>query len=171
MTFMQPLVCRHCGKEVRPNKKLKHLIQHYCGDKACQSARKRGFDRHKYKTNELFRSNKLQSARERKKKQAGQGNPLACSRYQRDYRASHPDYVLENRQKQRARNARNSGKTTGGKKIVNPDAPMLQKPENDTVYAMIAVDYKKIVNPDAFMSKITDIESVIKVHPMFVRLL
>ncbi len=171
MTFMQPLVCRHCGKEVRPNKKLKHLLQHYCGDKACQSARKRCFDRHKYKTNELFRSNKLQSARERKKKQAGQGNPLACSRHQQDYRASHPDYVLENRQKQRARNARKVVKTSEETKIVNPDASMLQKPENDTVYALIAVDCKKIVNPDAFMSKITDIESVIKSPPMFVRLL
>jgi hypothetical protein len=26
---------------------------------------------------------------------------------------------------------------------------MLQKPDNEKVYAMIAVDYKKIVNPDA----------------------
>jgi len=168
---MQTLVCRHCGKEVLPNKKLKHLIQHYCGDKACQSARKRGFDRHKYKTNELFRSNKLQSARERKKKQAGQGNPQACSRYQRDYRASHPDYVLDNRQKQRARNARKADKKAGGTKIVNPDASMLKQLDNDRVYAMIAVDCKKIVNPDASMSKITDIESVITVQPIFVRLL
>jgi hypothetical protein len=48
---------------------------------------------------------------------------------------------------------------------------MPQQPENDKVYAMIAVDYKKIVNPDAFMSKIIDMESVTKVQPMFVRLL
>jgi len=48
---------------------------------------------------------------------------------------------------------------------------MLQKPDNDTVYAMIAVDYRKIVNPDAFMSEMIDMESVIKARPMFVRLL
>ena len=168
---MRTLVCRHCGKEVPSNKKLKHLIQHYCGEKACQAARKLSFDRHKYKTNELFRSEKLQNSRNRNKKQADQGNPLACSRYQRDYRASHPEYVLENRKKQRVRNARKSGKTSQETKIVNPDTLMLQKPDIDKVYAMIAVDYKKIVNPDAFMSKIIDMESVIKVNPMYVRLL
>jgi hypothetical protein len=168
---MRTLVCRHCGRQVRRNKKLKHLDQHYCGDNACQTARKLSFGRHKYKTNELFRSNKLQRARDRKKKHADQGNPLACSRYQRDYRASHPDYVLENRQKQRVRNARKVVKTMQETKIVNPDTLMLQKPDIDKVYAMIAVDYKKIVNPDTFISKMIDIKSVTKAEPMFVRLL
>ena len=141
---MRTLVCRHCGIKVLSNKKLKHLIQYYCGDKACQAARKLCFERHKYKTNPLFRSQKLQSARDRKKKQADQGDPLACSRYQRDYRASHPEYVLENRQKQRARNAQKAGKT---------------------------IEETKIVNPDAFMSKMIDMELVTKAQPMFVRLL
>ena len=168
---MRTLVCRHCGRKVQSNKKLKHLIQRYCGNKACQAERKLSFERHKYKTNLLFRSHKLQSARERKKKLADQGDPLACSRYQRDYRASHPDYVLENRQKQRARNARKAGKTIRETKIVNPDAYMSQRPDNDKVYAMIAVDYKKIVNPDAFMSGMIDMESVININPMYVRLL
>jgi len=168
---MRTLICRHCGKQVPSNKKLKHLIQRYCGNQACQTERKLSFERHKYKTNALFRSNKLRHAREKKKKQADGGNPQACSQYQRDYRASHPDYVMENRKKQRVRNALKSGKTIQETKIVNPDTLMLQKPDNDTVYAMIAVDYKKIVNPDAFMSKIIDMESVIKAQPMFVRLL
>lgn len=168
---MRTLVCRHCGRKVRRNKKLKHLIQHYCGEKACQAARKLSFERHKYKTNAFFRSNKLRHVRDRKKKQSDGGKPQACSLYQRDYRASHPDYVLENRQKQRLRNGWKSGKTRQETKIVNPDASMLKQIDNDSVYAMIAVDYKKIVNPDAFMSKVTDMESVIKVQPMFVRLL
>ena len=168
---MYTLVCRHCGKEVKSNKRLKHLIQYYCGEKACQAARKLSFERHKYKTNPIFRSHKLQSARDRKKKQSDQGNPQACSQYQQDYRASHPDYVLENRQKQWQRNARKRDKTREQAKIVNPDAYMSQQPENDIVYAMIAVDYKKIVNPDAFMSKMIDMESVTKAQPMFVRLL
>jgi hypothetical protein len=168
---MGTLVCRHCGKEVLSNKKLKHFIQYYCGDKACQAARKLIFDRNKYKTNPSFRFHKLQSARARKKKQADEGNPLACSRYQRDYRALHPDYVIENRKKQRVRNARKAVKTIQETKIVNPDAYLSQQPENDIVYAMIAVDYKKIVNPDAFVSEIIDMESVTKVNPMFVRLL
>ncbi|MEI7989911.1 MAG: hypothetical protein WCI88_12810 [Chloroflexota bacterium] len=168
---MRTLVCRHCGRKVISNKKLKHLDQYYCGEKACQSARKLLFDRQKYKTNPTYRSQKLQNAHDRKKKQADQGSPLACSQYQRDYRASHPGYVADNRQKQQARNARKAGKTIRETKIVNPDAFMSQQPENDTVYAMIAVDYKKVVNPDAFMSKMIDIKSVIKAKPMFVRLL
>jgi hypothetical protein len=168
---MRTLVCRHCGKEVPSNKKLKHLDQYYCGEKACQAARKRIFDRYKYKTNESFRSKKLQSARDRKKKQADKSIPFAGSRYQRDYRASHPDYVLDNCQKQRARNARKAGKMIEEPKIVNPDTLMLQTPDNDNIYAMIAVDYKKIVNPDAFMSKIIDIKLVTKAKTMFVRLL
>lgn len=168
---MRTLVCRHCGKEVPSNKKLKHLDQYYCGEKACQAARKLIFERHKYKTNPSFRSRKLQQNRDRKKKQADQGSPLACSQYQRDYRASHPEYVVDNRQKQRERHARKSGKTIREPKIVNPDALMLKTPDNDTVYAMIAVDYKKIVNPDAFMSRIIDMELVTKAQTMFVRLL
>jgi hypothetical protein len=168
---MRTLVCRHCGRKVLSNKNLKHLDQYYCGEKACQSARKLIFERHKYKTNSSFRSRKLQQNRDRKKKKAIEGDPLASSRYQRDYRASHPEYVVDNRQKQRERNARKSGKTIRETKIVNPDAFMSQQPESDTVYAMIAVDYKKIVNPDALMSKIIDMELVTKAQPMFVRLL
>jgi hypothetical protein len=168
---MYIVVCRHCGKEVKSEKRLRHLIQHYCGEKACQAARKKQFERHKYKTDPIFRSKKLQSARDRKKKQATEGDPLACSRYQRDYRASHPEYVIENRKKQRLRNARKASKTIQETKIVNPDTYISQQPENDVVYAMIAVDYKKIVNPDAYMSKIIDMESVTGVQPMFVRLL
>ncbi|MCX6035523.1 MAG: hypothetical protein NTV38_11205 [Chloroflexi bacterium] len=168
---MRTLVCRHCGREIPSNKRLKHLIQRYCGRKACQAERKLSFERHKYKTNTSFRFKKLQRARDRKKKQADEGNPLAGSQYQRDYRASHPDYVLENRRKQQQRNAHKRSKATEQRKIVNPDALMPQQIDNDKVYALIAVDYKKIVNPDAFMSKIIDMESVTKVQPLFVRLL
>jgi hypothetical protein len=46
---------------------------------------------------------------------------------------------------------------------------MLQKLDNDKVYAMIEVDYGKIVNPDALMSKIIDMELVTKAQTMFVR--
>jgi len=93
---MRTLVCRHCGRQVLSNKKLKHLTQHYCGNKACQSARKLSFDRHKYKTNRLFRSHKLQGVRDRKKtKKSDEGNPFLGSHYQSSYRGCHPAYVLE----------------------------------------------------------------------------
>ena len=166
---MRTLVCRHCEKEVHPNRKLKHLIQYYCGRKACQAARKLSFSRHKYKTNSSFRTIKLQQYQDRKKKQADEGNPCFASRYQCSYRESHPDYVSDNRQKQRQRNARKRDKTKEQKKIVNPDTFMLQTPDKDTVYAMIEVDYKKIVNPDTLMSQIIDMESITTASTMFVR--
>jgi hypothetical protein len=82
-----------------------------------------------------------------------------------------PDYVHDNRQKQRVRNARRAAKSLHETKIVNPDTLMLQKPENDTVYAIIAVDYEKIVNPDTLMPYLTDIEALIASKPLLVRLL
>ncbi len=168
---MRTLVCLHCGRQVLKNKKLKHLKQQYCSDTACQTARKLHFERKKYQTNSLYRSEKLLRARERKKALTDQGNPLASSLYQRDYRASNPDYVIKNRQQQHARNARKADKAMVETKIVNPDALMHQKPDNETVYAMIAVDYKKIVNPDALMPQIIDAKVFMKEKPMFVRLL
>ena len=169
---MRTLVCRHCGRQVRSNKKLKHLTQHYCGNKACQSARKLSFDRHKYKTNGLFRSHKLQGVRDRKKtKKSDEGDPFFGAQYQSSYRESHPEYVLENKLRQKHRNAKRRRKMNDKPKIVNPDAFMQQRPDNDQVYAMIAVDYQKIVNPDALMMEHLHVMTVAKAGPMFVRVL
>lgn len=168
---MRTLVCCHCGQEVPRSKKLKHLHQRYCGAKACQNARKQAFERKKYQTDSSFRAKKLKQAKQTRQSHADRGDPQACSRYQADYRASHPDYVEENRKKQRLRNARKKQKKADEAKIVNPDTLILQQSDNDTVYAMIAVDYKKIVNPDTFMLQFPDIETFISTRPMFVRLL
>ncbi len=96
---------------------------------------------------------------------------MARASYQRAYRASHPDYVHDNRQKQRVRNARRTGKMVSEAQIVNPDTLMPQRPDNEGVYAMIPVEYEKIVNPDTLMSYRTGIEMITKTKPMFVRLL
>ncbi len=165
---MRTLLCRHCGKQVLRNKKLKHHEQHYCGEKACQAARKRSYDRQKYRTNSSFRSEKLQRARDRKKKQT---DTQASSRYQHNYRVSHPDYVRDNRQKQRVRNAQRTAKSLRETKIVNPDTLMLQHSDNNIVYAMIPVEYEKIVNPDTIMPYLSDIEAYTRQKPLLVRLL
>jgi len=165
------LVCRHCGKEVPSKKKLKHLIQDYCGENACQSARKLIFDRHKYKTNGSFRSNKLRHVRERKKKLAAEGNPLLGSQYQSAYRKTHPEYVLGNRLRQKHRNAKKRRKTSDKTKIVNPDTLILKQSDNEQVYAMFAIDHKKIVNPDTLMPEWIDNPLYRNTKPMFVRLL
>lgn len=165
---MRTLICRHCGREIRRNKRLKHLQQHYCREKACQSARKRLFDRNKYQTDVSYRAKKLEASRNRLK---GRVDPSARSEYQRAYRASHPDYVHDNRQKQRLRNAQRTGKLLHERQIVNPDTLMPQSPDNEHVYAMIPVEYEKIVNPDTLMPYKTGIEMLTKTKPMFVRLL
>lgn len=165
---MRTLVCRHCGRAIQRNKRLKHLQQHYCSEKACQSARKQLSERTRYQEDASYRARKLQRTRDRFKTKEER---LSRGSYQRDYRASHPDYVQDNRQKQRVRNARRAAKTLHETKIVNPDTLMLQKPDNETVYAMIEVDYKKIVNPDTLMPYLSDIEVYTKQKPMLVRLL
>jgi len=111
---------------VTANKKLKHHLQRYRGRKECQNSRKPEYERARYKNNPLYRSRKLEKARERKKKMAEQGNVQYFSDYQRFYRATHPQYVIKNREKQRERNARKRDKTSNKTKIVNPDPLMLQ---------------------------------------------
>ncbi|MFA4851038.1 MAG: hypothetical protein WC599_00780 [Bacteroidales bacterium] len=126
---MRTIVCHHCGRRVRSNKKLKHLVQCYCGNTECQSYRKLTFDRNKYNNNQEFRIRKLEKVREKRKRQQGQSNPQYYSDYQRAYRAAHPQYVIGNREKQRERYARKKDKTSLTTKIVNPDALMLERIE------------------------------------------
>jgi hypothetical protein len=165
---MRTIICQHCGRELRRNKRLKHLQQRYCNEKSCQKARKRLFDRNKYHTDVSYRTKKLEASRNRLK---GRADPGARSEYQRAYRASHPDYVHDNRKKQRVRNARRTGKLVPEAQIVNPDTLMLQYPDSESIYAMIPVEYEKIVNPDTLMLYQTGIEMITKTKPMYVRLL
>lgn len=168
---MQTIVCLHCGRKVISNKKLKHLSQRYCGSKQCQSSRKLNFERDKYKNDGLYRSLKKEKSRERKKHKASQGNPQYFSQYQRAYRASHPEYVIRNREKQRQRYAHKRDKTTVTTKIVNPDTLMPEPSDNEQIYAMYAIDARKIVNPDTIMLEWADKLSLTDKKPLFVRLL
>jgi len=168
---MRTIVCVHCGRRVKANRKLKHLVQRYCGRKECQWQRKLNFERNKYQSDPSYRSRKRLRVRERKKVKSIQGNPQYYSDYQRAYRASHPEYVLQNRLQQRARYARKSGKPNPETKIVNPDTLMLQPSDNKQVYAMFAIDHQKIVNPDALMLEPIDRLLFTDKKPMFVRLL
>jgi hypothetical protein len=129
------------------------------------------FDRNKYQNNREYRSRKLEKVREKRKRQQGQNNQQSPSEYQRAYRASHPEYVLQNKVKQRERYARKKDKTSLTTKIVNPDALMLQQTDNEQVYAMFAIDCKKIVNPDALMPERIEMLSFTDKKPLFVRLL
>jgi hypothetical protein len=168
---MGTILCHHCGRKVSPNKKLKHIEQHYCGNIDCQHSRKLAYERNKYQNNQDYRVNKLDKNGKWRKKRSGRDNPQYHSEYQRAYRASHPGYVLQNKIKQRERYARKKGQTSFTTKIVNPDALMLQPADNERVYAMFSIDCKKIVNPDTLMLERIDKLPFTNNKPMFVRLL
>lgn len=168
---MRTIVCLHCSRIVISNRKLKHLDQRYGGMKECQKARKLKFERDKYQNDPAYRSRKLEKSHERKKDKANKGNSQYYSDYQRTYRASHPEYVLQNKVKQRERYARKKASTSLTTKIVNPDALMLQPSDNKRVYAMFAIDCKKIVNPGALMPEQIEMLSFTSKKPLFVRLL
>jgi len=168
---MRTIVCLNCERRVPKNKKLKHLDQHYCDRKKCQWQRKLTYERNKYQSDPGYRTKKLLRVRERKKDQAIRGNPQYCSHYQQAYRASHPEYVLQNKIKQRERYARKKAKTSLTTKIVNPVTLMMQPSDNEQVYAMFAIDCKHIVNPDALMPKQIEMLSFTDRKPLFVRLL
>jgi len=168
---METIVCLHCGRSVTKNKKLKHLDQHYCSRKKCQRARRLSFERKKYQNDPTYRSRKLEKSHERKKLKVTQGHSQYFSQYQQAYRASHPEYVRKNREKQRERYARKKAKISLTTKIVNPYTLMLQPSDNEQVYAMFAIDCKKIVNPYALMPERIECLSFKNIKPMFVRLL
>jgi hypothetical protein len=80
-------------------------------------------------------------------------------------------YVISNREKQSHRHARRLDKTGVTTKIVNPDTLMLERSDNEQIYAMFAIDHKKIVNPDTLMVKQIEHLPLTDKKPLFVRLL
>ena len=95
--------CAHCGKEFRPNPRVKK--QEYCSAGECQRARRNRMQRMKMATDSDYRENEKRCQREWRDK-----NPD----YWGKYRASHPGYVERNRILQIGRNARRrEGKTSG----------------------------------------------------------
>jgi len=71
--------------------------QKYCSKRGCQQKRKNKWQREKRKTDQDYRANDDDARRSWAEK-----NP----NYSQRYRAGHPEYVEENRQKQRERNKR-----------------------------------------------------------------
>lgn len=80
--------CKHCGKDVCGNHRLKGN-QQYCSAQACQNARRSMWKRKHPKSQE-------------KGKVRQQQNP--DHEYMRKYRDTHPEYVTRNREQQKVRN-------------------------------------------------------------------
>jgi len=133
--MLPTIICHHCGKVALRNPRLKRR-QKYCSEKECQQARRRNWKKTQYTNNKEYRETNQEHQRKWRKN-------FPCDRYQRDYRASHPEYVKDNREKQRVRN-----KTTGKVHlpvIVKANALVIQ-PRDDGAYTLSRVRKDIIVN-------------------------
>jgi len=135
------IICKNCGKKIPANIRLKGC-QEYCGDPACQRARKAAWQRAKMANEADYRARqKLCLEKWRKDKPA--------HKYQNQYRQDHPDYVSVNREKQKVRNQKRRDQTSQ-EKIVKMDALQTQ-PEKTMSYIMTSYKMdasKKIVKMD-----------------------
>ena len=78
------LICQHCGRRCRCNPRVKN--QEYCSRKECQQARKREWEKKKYRTNKKYREARLKSQKTWRKN-------YPHKEYQKEYRSRCPDYV------------------------------------------------------------------------------
>lgn len=162
------ITCLHCGKEVQRNPRLKN--QKYCCAKECQQARMRTWKNRQYKNSTKYK-NKSQAS------QKAWRSKYPAYKYLREYRKTHPEYVIRNRDLQRERNKkrqknhstmivkthalllqpREDGVYTLSRikknMIVNRNALSLQ-PSSDGTYALFKVKGKKIVNRNALMAEV-----------------
>ena len=117
MTLQTTFICCHCGCRCKKNVRLKSH-QRYCGSKVCQQARQNKWEREKLKNDPAYRLKRSSSKKESYKNHSGH-------LYQSSYRANHPDYVSDNREKQRLRASKVSKKPLE-EKIVKTDALIVE---------------------------------------------
>ncbi len=136
--------CACCGQSLPRNSKVKN--QRYCGDKACQRARKRQWQREKLEADPDHRANKRESQRAWQRK-----NPA----YWQEYRQKNPAYAERNRQLQRVRDrAKRRGVTRDDLAKTDTIRPFF----NDTsaIY-YISTDMGNLAKMDALPVKIIPI--------------
>lgn len=119
-------ICNNCNKEKPINIRLT-LPQQYCGDARCQRARKAEWQRQQKATNAAYRARQQQCV-----KRWQQNQPL--HRYMSQYRRDHPDYVAQNRDKQKIRNQKRRLQRQQ-QKIVKMDA-LAKQLEKSAIYLM-----------------------------------
>jgi hypothetical protein len=133
--------CRHCGKTLPRNPRLKKT-QKYCSARACQQSRKNIWGKKEYQTNKSHREKRLASQKLCYERRPGHA-------YQASYRRKHSEYEHRNRELQKVRN--NRCRKDPGSMIVNTDA-LSPRASIDGAYALMPITKGgKIVNTDAFM--------------------
>jgi len=137
LAMIPTITCRHCCKSVLRNPRLKN--QKYCPEKECQRARMRTWKGRQYKNNRKYQE------RTHSEQKVWRRN-YPADQYQRDYRKTHPEYVMQNRILQRERN-RNRLKAHSTM-IVKTYALLLQPGEHGE-YTLSRVKKNMIVNRNA----------------------
>ena len=136
------LKCKHCGRLFKVNPRIK-IGQHYCRLPRCQAARKNSWRRTKNIRDEVYRKKRHVSNKRWRKHHT-------AYHYQQQYRATHPDYVVSNREKQQWRNNKRV------KKIVKTDALHQGSPINAGVCPLLPCRDDRlveIVKSDALSSE------------------
>ena len=132
--MISKITCLHCGKQVPRNPRLKN--QKYCCERECQQARMRTWKNRQYKKNIKYHMRSLASQKVWRSK-------YPAYQYQRDYRKTHPEYLMRNRDLQRERNKKRQ--RDHSTMIVNTHALLLQ-PREDGVYTLSRIKKNMIVN-------------------------
>ena len=141
-------ICQCCGKQAPRNPRIKNR-QKYCGQKVCQQSRKTRWERDRLKNDSSYHQRRnLQKTEWRKKHPAHQ--------YQKDYRDNHPDYVEDNRKKQRIRNKNGQEAAAGANDpgIVKTDALTSERVSIGGLYEILPYRTRpgeKIVKTDALI--------------------
>lgn len=144
--------CHHCGERKRRNRGLKGR-QKYCGSSRCQQARKNKWERGKLGDDAVYKS-KRSASKKRWYETDRQG-----AAYQAHYRKTHPEYVEQNRKKQKIRNQKRT-KHGVAEKIVKTDALSAQSVDIQGVYLLVPYgkrkEVEKIVKTDALLVQLVD---------------
>ena len=149
MTSQTTFICCHCGCSCKKNVRIKSH-QRYCGSKACQQSRKNKWEREKLKRDSTYRQKRSSDKKAWYIKYPGH-------LYQSSYRVTHPDYVSDNREKQRFRASKATQKSKE-EKIVKTDALSPESLVSKGFYALIP--YEK-TRPETCLEKIVKTDALI----------
>ena len=135
--MISTFTCHYCGKLIPRNPRIKN--QKYCSAKECQQARMRTWKNRQYKKKSKYHKRSLASQKVWRSK-------YPAYKYQRDYRKTHPEYVIRNRDLQKERNKKRQ--KNHSTMIVNTDSLLFQPMENG-VYTLSKIKKNMIVNRNA----------------------
>ena len=154
--------CQNCHQE-KPVDLRQKGRQQYCGEAACQRARKATWQREKLAIDPAYSARQKESH-----KQWCRDKPL--HQYQRDYRERNPDYEVRNREMQRERNRKRREQATirdSAEKIVKMDASSVTTIPAGTyeLRPFIMDASKKVVKMDAWLVQLKTVSAVSHPNP------